>query len=262
MNKLVLAAMMILIIFWSCKKDKEPDYASLILGTWVNTHVDNKAVLTDASFAFEFRSDNKQLFACGYTLDENNKTWIKNDNYTYSVSGKKITIDGVDFLEKNFHMEFEIISVDEQTLTYSVSKLMIDNEEYPDPKTYTSKKVKADLTNQFVGTWYGKSTTPGSADSSYHYWHYFEDGHFDYYYQDGQGKWISKQDNEGNYFLYGDLLASNYTNDLLSGITGKAFECWTMFINGNTMFWTGLRENGQITSFQMERAEGPPGVGR
>ena len=258
MNKLILAAMMILLIFWSCKKDDEPDYASLIFGTWVNTQVDNKVILTDASFAFEFRSDNVQTFAAGYILDENNKTWITNDNYFYSVSGKKITINGVNFQGRNFHMEFEIQSVDEYTLTYSVSKFMIDNVEYPDPKTYTNKKVKADLSNQFTGTWYGKSTTQGSADSSFHYWQYFENGHFDYYYQDKDGKWISKQDNEGNYVLYGDLLASNYTNDLLSGVTGKAFECWNIFINRNTMSWTGLRENGKVTSFQMERVEGPP----
>ncbi len=262
MNKLLLllAPLMVLLMLWSCKKNNEPDYAPLILGAWVNTHIDNKAILTDASFALEFRSGNLQSFAAGYTLDENNKTWVKNDSYRYSVSGKKITIDGADFKEKTFHMEFEILSVDDYTLTYSVSKFMIDNVEYPDPKTYTNKKVKGDLRSQFVGTWYGKSTTPGSTDSKYHYWQYFEDGHFDYYYQDGEGKWIRKPDNEGHYFLYGGLMASNYMNDLFSGGKGKAYECWTIFIDGNTMFWTGLRENGQVTSFQMERVAGPPSL--
>ncbi|MEI6435498.1 MAG: hypothetical protein WCP32_11680 [Bacteroidota bacterium] len=256
--KLALPAMMLILLFWSCKKKDTPDYASLISGTWVNTLVDNKAILTDASFVCEFGSNNVQTYATGYILDENNKTWIKSDTYNYSVSDKKITINGVNFQGINFYMEFEILSVDERTLTYSVSKFLIDGVEYPDPKIYTNKKVSADLRNQFVGTWYGKSTTPGSADSSYHYWQYFENGHFDYYYQDEAGKWISKQDNEGYYFLYGDLLASNYTNDLLSGVTGKAFECWNISINGNAMSWTGIRENGLITSFQMVKVEGPP----
>jgi hypothetical protein len=257
MKNLVLAAMMASILLWSCKKDNQPDYAPLILGTWINTHVDNRAVLTDGSFTFEFRSDNVQRFASGYTLDENNKSWISNEKYSYNVSGNSIIIDGVGALGSTFHLEFEIVSADENTLIYSVSKFLVDNVAYPDTKTYTNRKVKADLRNQFTGTWYGKSTTPGSADTSYHYWDYFEDGHFDYLYRDKEGRWIRKQDNEGSYFLYGDLLASNYTNDLILGVTGKAFECWNIRIEGNTMYWTGLRENGQVTSFRMERAVAP-----
>jgi hypothetical protein len=135
---------------------------------------------------------------------------------------------------------------------------MIDDVEYPDPKIYTNKKVTTDLTSKFVGTWYGKSTTPGNADSSYHYWEYLANGHFNYYYQDDKGNWVNKPDNEGVYFLYGGLLASNYTNDLISGETGKAFECWNFRIEGSTMFWTGLRENGLVSSFRMEKAAGPP----
>ncbi len=250
--------MILSLLFWGCKKDKEIDYASLILGTWVNTHVDNAAAHTDASFAFEFRTDNIQPFAKGYILDENNKTWLVNNNYTYSVNGTRISINGTSVLGNRFHMEFDILSVDENSLSYSVSKFMIDDVEYPDPKIYTNKKVTTDLTSKFVGTWYGKSTTPGNADSSYHYWEYLANGHFNYYYQDDKGNWVNKPDNEGVYFLYGGLLASNYTNDLISGETGKAFECWNFRIEGSTMFWTGLRENGLVSSFRMEKAAGPP----
>jgi hypothetical protein len=258
MKKLLFSGIVLSLLLWSCKKKAEPDYASLVHGAWVNTHVDNKAIQTDASFFFEFRSDNVQPFACGYSLDENNKTWLENDNYTYLINGKNVIIDGVNVLGKKFHMEFEILSVDDHTLSYAVSKFMIDNVEYPDPKTYTNKKVTTDFQNKLVGTWYGKSITPGSMDDSYHYWDYLADGHFDYYYQDDKGNWINKPDNEGFYFLYGDLLASNYTNDLISGERGKAFECWNISIEGNTMLWNGLRENGLITSFRMEKVACPP----
>ena len=53
-------------------------------------------------------------------------------------------------------------------------------------------------------------------------------------------------------------MASNYTNDLITGGTGKAFECWNISIQGSTMTWNGLRENGLIASFRMEKVAGPP----
>lgn len=258
MKKLFFTGMIMSLLLWSCKKDSKTDYASLITGTWVNKQVDNQPVLTDASFTIEFRKDLVEIYAKGFQLDENNRTWLENDNYNYTVDGNRIIIDGMNNPGNLFHMEFEIQFVDQNTMTYTVSKFLIDNVSYPDPKTYTSKRVTTDLSGQFVGTWYGKSTTAGGTDSSYHYWEYFADRHFNYYYQDTAGNWINKPDNEGFYFLYGDLLASNYTNDLLSGGTGKAFECWNIRINIDTMFWTGLRENGRVTSFRMEKADGPP----
>lgn len=258
MKKFLLAGILLPLLFWSCKKDKGVDYSALIPGRWVNTLINNAAILTDASFVLEFRTDNIETYASGYTLDSNNKSWIDNNKFAYSVSGNKIIIDGSNNFGNHFYMEFDIESVDNQVLRYSVSKFMVDNVEYPDPKIYTNKKITADFSAQLSGTWYGRSTTPGSADTSYHYWQYFPDGKFNYYYRDDMGNWINKPDNAGKYYLYGDLLATNYTNDLLSGGTGNAYECWNFSITGDTMHWTAQREFGLFTSFRMEKVAGPP----
>jgi hypothetical protein len=258
MNRLLCAVIFISILALGCKKNTDPDYTSLILGTWVNIQTDNKPILTDASFVIGFRSDKVETYASGVRLDSLNKTWIENNDYKYSVDGDRIIIDGFNDAGNKFHMEFKILNADEQTLSYSVSKFMIDNVEFPDKKTYTCKRLTTDLGSQLIGTWYGKSTTIGTADTSYHYWNYFAGGYFDYYYRDGSGNWINKPDNEGEYFLYGNLLASNFTNDLISGGKGLAFECWNISIEGETMLWTGLRENGVTTSFRMVRVPGPP----
>lgn len=259
MRKLLLAILLFSVIL-SCKKEEENDYAAMVIGKWVNTHVNDITVLTDEAFAFEYRTDKAQTYASGNILDANNKTWIENNSFTYSVNGKKITVVGANQFGNTFNMEFEIIYADQQTLKYSVTKFLVDNVEYPDPNTYTNKKITVDMKSQFVGTWYGKTTTAGSTDNSFHYWDYFADDTYDYYFQDGSGNWINKPDNEGRYYLYGDLLASNYTNDLITGGTGKAYECWNFRIEGNKMYWTGLRENGLTTSFEMEKVAAPPAV--
>lgn len=259
MNKLLFVSILILILLWGCKKESKPDYASLLPGKWVNTQVDNKPVLTDDTFVVEYRSDLVEVYAKGFILDSNNRSWIVNDKYTYIVNGDLIIIDGVSDPGNRFHMEFRILYLDQEILTYSVTLFMIDGVEYPDPKIYTSTRVTTDLSSQFAGTWYGKSTTPGATDTTHHYWDYFPGGHFDYYYRDNAGNWINKPDNEGKYFLYGNFLASNYTNDLISGETGKSFECWNIRIAGDTMFWAGLRAGGQTTTFRMVKVPGPPG---
>lgn len=259
MKKFVFAGVLILLLFCSCK-DEETDYAELIVGKWGNTLVNYEPILTDASFICEYRSDMVQLYANGFKLDDINKTWMENDNYEYDVEDKNIIIDGTDVLDHSYHMEFEILLIDENYLTYSVKKFFIDDVDYPDSNIYTCKKVKNDYSEQFTGVWYGKCTTAGTSDTKFHYWEYFADGSFNYYYLDDAEKWIKKSDNEGGYFLYGTLLATNYTNDLVSGGNGKAYECWNIEINGNNMTWTGLRENNHVVTYQMVRVESAPTV--
>lgn len=258
MKNLLFPCLILLLLSASCKKEKDPDYPSLVLGTWINVQVNHEPVLTDASFIIEFRSDGVETYAAGFQLDENNRSWIENNKYQYYLDGNCIIIDGHNELGNQFHMEFEILSIDPSCMTYSVRKFLIDNVEYPNEKLYTNIRTTGNPISQFVGTWYGKSTTSGSSDQSFHYWDYFPDGSFDYYFQDSTGVWINKPDNNGRYFLYGNFMASNYTNDLNTGEPGKAYECWNISVKGDSMFWTGLREGGITTSFRMVKKDGPP----
>jgi len=260
MKKLNLLFILALIamLFGGCAKDDDPNYAELLQGTWVNTLVNNQPVLTDASFAMEFKSDNTELYAIGIQVDENNKSWQENSNYTYSISGSLIAIDGTDELGNSMHMEFKIQSLNNETITYTVPNFSINGDVLSDANTYTCRRVSEDFSAEFVGVWYGHCTTEGTADSLYHYWEYFADGSYNYYYQDENGNWIKKSDNEGRYFLYGNLMASNYSNDLLSGGTGLAFECWNFTLDGNKMVWTGLRANNTIITYEMEKVASPP----
>ncbi len=256
MKKIFIVITAITLIFSGCNDD-EISYNDLVLGLWVNTHVNNQPVLTDATFVTDYRADQSQLYAVGLVIDEDNESWIENNAYTYVIDGKTITIEGPDAFGNVFYMEFVILSLDKDTMRYAVEAFNINGEEFPDPNTYTLAKVKTDLSDAFIGTWYGRCTSPGGPET-YHYWDYFADGTFDYYFQDEDENWINKPDNDGEYFLYGNLLASNYSNDLQTGGTGRAFECWDITIDGNHMAWYGLREKGLVVTFEMNKVEGPP----
>jgi len=259
MKKLMIAGLLFSIFFTGCK-DEEKNYPELILGTWVNTHVNDEPILTDASFVSDFRSNLVEMYAAGVIMDDNNKTWSENENYSYKIEGNTIIIDGTDILENNYHMEFEILLLNESYLKYSVRKFTVNNVEYPDSKIYTNKNITTDYSEKFIGVWYGKCTTAGTSDTKFHYWEYFADGRFNYYYQNEAGSWIKKSDNDGGYFLYENLLATNYTNDLISGGTGKAYECWNFEIEGNNMTWTGLRGNNHLVTYQMAKVQSAPVV--
>lgn len=246
------------ILFGGCAKDDDSNYAELLKGTWVNTMVNEQTVLTDATFIMEFKSDNTELYASGFQLDENNKSWQENSSYTYSINKNLISIDGTDVMGDSYHMVFKILSLNHEILTYSVKTFTVNGEVIADTDTYTCKKITNDFSTEFTGVWYGRCTTEGSADSLYHYWEYFADGTYDYYYQDENSNWINKEDNEGHYFLYGQLMASNYSHDILSGGTGLAFECWNYTLDGNNMVWTGLRENNVAITYEMEKVPSPP----
>jgi hypothetical protein len=259
MKKCVLAGILFSFLFFGCEVE-ETDYAGLLPGLWVNTLVDGEPILTDAAYVLEYRPDFVELYATGFQLNDSNKTWIENDNYRYGIEGNLLIIDGTNALEHDYHMEFEIISINQYTLSYSIRKFEIDSLDYPDQKTYTCQRATTDYGTSIVGIWYGHCTTEGTSDIKYHYWEYVADGSFNYYYQDANDHWIRKSDNEGGYFLYGNLLATNYSNDLISGGTGKAYECWNIDIDGDHMTWTGLRANNSTVTYDMNKVEQGPMV--
>ena len=110
---LIMMGLFVMAVFavTSCDNNNEPsddNNAELIIGTWVNTMVNNQDVLTDATFVLEFKLDNTESHNIGIEIDENNKSWQENSANTYSVSGDMISIDGSDNLGNAIHMECKI----------------------------------------------------------------------------------------------------------------------------------------------------------
>jgi len=254
-TKILICIGLIFVLLSACKTRKNKDYTKLLQAKWINTMVNEQPILTDETFVMELKPNNIQMYAIGFTLEENNKSWIESSDYTYTIEDDIISIAGTDALDNSMQMDFKVISLDDDNLTFSVSKFLVNGKEAPDNKIYSFKKVNKDFRNDFIGVWYGHNSND---DNLYFYWEYFDDGSFDFYYQDDNNTWVKKANNNGYYFLYGQFMASNYSNDLLTGDIGRTFECWNFNIKEDKMQWTGLRENNITVTFEMNKVSAAP----
>ncbi len=260
MRKFLYTGLFVFLLFYGCHKEGT-DYAGLLTGTWINTQINGEDIPSDSSFVCEYLSNGVQMYAEGYQLDENNKSWIESENFTYVVEGEKIILDGIDGLDDDFHIELEIKTLNEEFFTYSVTSFLLNGTELPDPAVYTCRRATEDYTSALTGIWYGSGSTPGTADLLPFYCEYTTEGSFVYYYQDDEGNWMADVDDESRYFLYGDFLVTNYTAARVAEGNHKFYDCWNIHIDGDTMTWTALRENNQIESYEMEKVEAAPAVG-
>lgn len=263
MKRNVLLILLFLLFFSCCKKnnelESEPNFSDIIVGTWVNIQIDGQQVLTNESFVMQLKPSKVQMFSQGVTIQENDHQWMESDQYTYSIKNKNIIIDGKNALDQSTHLEMEVVSVDQQMMTYKVKQLVVNQIIIPDNHLYTMQRVDKSLNSDLIGIWYGRDETSGSADTSYKYWEFLSNGNYNYYYFDEDIQlWICKEDNNGHYFLYGNLLAANFTNNLPTQEACFMYECWNIQIDGNSMDWSGLRENGATTLFSMEKVDTPP----
>lgn len=242
-----------------CKKTDEPDNAELLNGVWINTHYDEIENETDYKSVLEF-TGNKVYSSAGVVFDSANQKWINRWAFDYVLSGNRVTITGTDIQENDIEIEFEINSINNAEIVGRFNFYKVNGEQLPDDYVYKYKKVQQNYSEIIVGTWYGRATYAGSADTDYHYWNYLPNGTYEYYYREDPTtqQWIKKNDNEGRYYLYDNLLATNWSNDIFSGNPGLDYECWEIEISENMMKWTGYRANGLVATYEMVKVPGPP----
>ncbi len=256
----LIPALAIFFMLAGCSDDDTDDLIQLeekIRGMWVNTHVDDEPVLTNEAFMTDYHADFSQLYAIGLNIDQDNRAWFENTNYTYSVEEEMIIVEGPDVFGDEFYMEFDIHEIDDEHMRYTVPTFTINGESHPDPHTYTLEKVTDDHLEDLQGTWHALSTS-ADGDHTEYYWNYAENGTYDIYYQDDEGNWLLHANEYNQYFLYGELLVMNFHGGPLSGNHSQDFIAWNIDIHGDSMTWTALRENDEIHSFELQRVEEPP----
>lgn len=242
-----------------CSKTDDHERLEKLKGTWINTQINDVDVVTNNRFIMEF-ADEAEYYSVGVVFDSVNKKWIDRKKYDYSLLDDRLFISGSDVKENKIELEFGIVLISNSELVCRVNLFKMNGSVVPDSKMYRFKRDTEKLNEEITGTWYGQATYAGSTDTDYHYWNYRTDGTYEYYFREnpGSSKWIRKTDNEGRYYLYDNYLATNWSNDMFSGVKGLDYECWEIEISGDVMKWTGYRENGKVTSYEMKKVSGPP----
>jgi hypothetical protein len=223
MKKLLFLLISIMLLTMTACNNDNTDYSNLIIGKWLCEHIDGEEVVTNDMFFAELTDKNVQVYGDIFTIENNHSEWMESANYTYSVANNVVTVIGTNPLGLSTTLVFEIQSIDDENMTYTVNTLNIDNPAIEDNHIYTCTKINADYSSNIAGIWSGYTY------QEKHYWQYYEDGTYDFYYYDSIAEeYIPKENNNGRYFLHGDFIATIYTNDYNSGNEGTFCECWNL----------------------------------
>lgn len=251
-NSLFLACSIVVLSlsFTSCKDKSWESYPDDIIGTWISVEVDGKEPLTNDVFINEFTSAGKEIYAAQQPMT-NGTEWIVNSPVNYSLDEDVLTESGTDRDGKKYSYKSKI-KIENDYLYFEVLEYIYDGVNMSDNSTFTMKRVSAN--SSIIGIWKGKEVTNPTTSLHDSYWEYLPDGSYNYYYYDEDSEsYLLKDDNNGKYFVYGNLLASNFSNNILTGGSGRESENWFFSISGNTMTWTAKRENNSTPSFVMQK---------
>ncbi len=253
MKKVITTALAIVAMV-ACSEDETtqtnpPITEADIKGSWVMDKIDNLAIPTNEVFACSFEDGLQDYFQWA-EIDEDNSTVIFKDDVPYTIEGSILTFDSVlDYIVLDVTLEGDQIS------WLEIEKI-IDGVDYYAGLSYQGYRVETDYYSLITqGVWEG-CATEGRTENPYLRIAYYADNTFDFQYRASEeDEWSDKVDNDGQYYIIGDLLNSVWTNDINSGIEGSSSESWIISIEEDTMVWIATREEDHFESFEFVRVE-------
>ncbi len=227
----------------------DPDKGSPeITGEWVAFQVDGQRLGENDMFVNTFTERGKSAYHSRQAISATETKWIEEAAQNYSLSNGILTEEGYNYAGQHYKF-ISRVSISGEVMATEMLSHTLDGVSYPTFGTTLRKMVTSHL--DLVGIWEGYETTPGANRDDF-CWSFNANGTYDFYYVDGD-TYVKKNDNQGVYFNYNDLLVFNFTNELLQGATGVQCDCWTVVKSGNRMNW----DNGTRT-FSMIRRENIP----
>ncbi|MFC2118897.1 hypothetical protein ACFLTI_08780 [Bacteroidota bacterium] len=237
--------------FMACDKEEKNNYNEDIKGVWITFSKDNIEMETNNKFLMDI--DQYQDYAIGIYNPEGDDKWIVNRDYEYYFDDNKLYMNGTSHDGLLYELIFNIIRLDNSEFEYSVDLLSIAGIVIDEPFTYISKKSVNNFEDEIIGLW--EEISKDGVDQTTARWEYNNDNTFIYSYKEND-VWIEKVDNDGEYYVYGDFMASIFTNNILTAEEKRQCECWEIVsISDNIMEWTALREDGVVATYRMRRVE-------
>ncbi len=241
MKKILFIILITSLFVLGCSKSTSPDVNQLY-GTWIVDVRDGKDMPTNDFFVMEFRSDSYQYYG-----EMRDSKWNFYTTTKYRLDGDVI------FLEReNVKLRLKIIYLDNEEIVFESVEYSEDGVPQDDYSRYLGYKVDVNYKSSILGMWEGGCVNP-AGNYTLQRWKYNEDGTYSYFSKNNAGEWVEKTDNEGKYYLYGDLLVTTWVNDDLSGIIGPMCEIWECDIENGKMEWSAYRQNRGMVEFEMNK---------
>ena len=250
---MVLAATVICgaCLFTSCKKDTRV-LREMIIGKWMLTETNGRAVTTNDKVVYTFVSDTKAYMSASFSNNPGmSNLWSDQREVDVAIEGNTMTI--------TFHATENVTTVDELSVTtinnsgftanYKATVTDGGNVVYSRQGTMHFTKINVDYREAVIGLWecteLNGIETYNDANARLEF---FADGNYKYWRKNDGGGWEAVTDREyQNYFVDGKLLATRWRN-----IGEDELREWweiTSLAHGK-MQWTALRQNADGTTAQ------------
>ncbi len=231
--------------------------SDLILGKWILTDRDGKPVTTNEKVVYDFVSDSGVLMSASFTLPAGDN-WTSLTEADVAVNGSSVTLTSQPDDHTNVVDEYVITAINNKEFTadYKTTTTVDGINKGSASAKVRFVKVDVDYSSAIIGSWEGRSTSAGSAfdDGKNHRWSYHADGDYVYYIKGANG-WVPSNNTLNEYVVAGNLLCTRWVDN---GVENR--EWWEIAIDGDTMYWTGLREaeNGSsfTVTYEMTRVDG------
>ncbi|MBO5835071.1 MAG: hypothetical protein J6R12_03440 [Bacteroidales bacterium] len=235
-RKHILIVMLVCLLS-ACSSDR---YAKDIVGSWVLEQQNDESVDCDHIIILEFHEDGSMNLAKIYSSGHNYKTkWIESARVNrYEMNGRRLHVkgrtgNGLDFKQEAYIKQLDSLHLCKKVHEYHVGTIdqTIANGHYD--QVY--HRLDRDYPKP-SGMWELVSLN-GKRFSGFRF-EFKENGTYDLWI-DINGRWELKNDNNGTWFTYGNILCTNYFNDIFKEELSyeNVSHCYRYSINDKSMTW-------------------------
>lgn len=255
---IIILTVCLLTGFTACNNttDVTTDYATLIVRSWRLTHINDIAIATDNSIVYTFNKDGSAFRAQSETINSG-REWMECNHFDYTLDTHYLTLKGTDSQNNTWVIEFNISTINSNSLIFSIKSITKNGLAQSDDNIYTfTSNADKGYSSKLVGIWLGKETTANVYGTPNFYMQALADGTYQgYKYDESNSTWAVNTNLQGNYFIYGQLLAFNFI-DTLNKPNAHCEQI--IFDNNNKVRLKRTNDSGNITEYTFNRVSSLP----
>ncbi len=221
-----------------------------LMGLWVAEQLNGEPLPTNDYLVYDIKTLSHIYESFCIPSGNGNTEWMSVEA-RYTLSGNDLSVY---VTAHNNTIDIKLKELTDKSMTWNVWRVDYNGDVTDVNQTYGLRRLTDDYSKTILGMWEGRCITSGQPNDL-HRWLYFADGTYAYYSKDTAGEWQEKQDNEGTYLLYGDLLVTSWQNNHLTGTEGSSCEVWQMTATDKAMTWKATRGDNLLIEYAMTRVD-------